>query len=359
MKVGTAPGWAAVLGPARRVDVRSGWAGRRQVALGAVAVGIAADWLLGEPPAAWHPVAGFGRAMTGLEHRCYADSRGRGALYAAVGAGSAALTGWLLERGAAGWPPMRASGSGGPAVGSGGSAAGRMLRGGAGVVLATYVAVAGRALAAAAGEVGEALDSGDLEAARARLPALVSRDPAGLDEAEIVRAVVESVAENTVDAVVAAAMWAALGGAPAVLAYRAVNTLDAMVGHLSPRYTRFGWASARADDLAGWVPARLTALLVAALRPGAARPVWTAVRNQASRHPSPNAGVVEAAFAAALGVRVGGANVYGGRQELRPQLGTGRAPAAGDIARAVRLSRQIAAAVAVLGLAGSRRWWGR
>jgi adenosylcobinamide-phosphate synthase len=350
--VGPAPGWAPVLRRVLPADIGSGWAGRRPVALGAVAAGIAADWLLGEPPAAWHPVAGFGRAMAGLEHRCYADSRRRGAAFAAVGAGSAALAGWLLDRGAASWPLKRAAGSGG-------SGAGATLRRGAGAGLATYVAVAGRALAAAAADVAQALDSGDLEAARARLPALVGRDPAGLDEPEIVRAVVESVAENTVDAVVAAAVWAALGGAPAVLAYRAVNTLDAMVGHLSPRYTRFGWASARADDLAGWVPARLTAVLVAALRPAAAGQVWTAVRNQAGRHPSPNAGVVEAAFAAALGVRVGGANVYAGRQELRPQLGTGRAPAAGDIARAVRLSRQVAAAVAVLGLAGSRGWWRR
>ena len=348
----TAPPRAPGFRRTRHAAAGVGWAGRRQVALGAVAAGIAADWLLGEPPAPWHPVAGFGRAMTGLEHRWYADSRRRGAAYAAVGAGSAALAGWLLERGAARWPSPRPTGSGA-------APAAATLRRGAGVVLATYVAVAGRALAAAAGEVGEALAAGDLGAARARLPALVGRDPAGLDEAEIVRAVVESVAENTVDAVVAAAMWAAVGGAPAVLAYRAVNTLDAMVGHLSPRYARFGWASARADDLAGWIPARLTALLVAALRPCEARRVWTAVKNQAGSHPSPNAGVAEAAFAAALGVRLGGANVYDGRPELRPQLGTGRAPAAGDIARAVRLSRQVGAAVAVLGLAGSRGWWRR
>jgi adenosylcobinamide-phosphate synthase len=129
-----------------------------------------------------------------------------------------------------------------------------------------------------------------------------------------------------------------------------------MVGHLSPRYARFGWAAARADDLACWIPARLTAALVAAVRPAAAGRVWIAVRSQASAHPSPNAGVAEAAFAAALGVRLGGYNVYQGRRELRPAVGTGPPPEAADIARAVRLSRHVTAAVALLGLAGSYPW---
>jgi adenosylcobinamide-phosphate synthase len=226
----------------------------------------------------------------------------------------------------------------------------------AGVAFATYVAVAGRALAEAANEVATPLAAGDIDAARARLPSLVGREPDGLDEGEIVRAVVESVAENTVDAVVGAALWAAGGGAAAVLAYRAVNTLDAMVGHRSPRYARFGWAAARADDIAGWLPARLTALLVAAVRPGAAPRVWAAVRHQARAHPSPNAGVAEAAFAAALGVRLGGANTYAGRRELRPWLGAGSPPRPPDIARAIRLSRHVSAAAAFLGLVGSRPW---
>src|SRR5207249_261303 len=102
-------------------------------------------------------------------------------------------------------------------------------------------------------------DDGTDVAGRAALPALVGRDPAGMDEAEMARAVVESVAENTVDAVVAPAFWAAVGGAPGALAYRAVNTMDAMVGHRSPRYQAYGWASARLDDAAGYLPARLTA----------------------------------------------------------------------------------------------------
>jgi adenosylcobinamide-phosphate synthase len=311
------------------------WVATRRPALAAVTAGIAADWLLGEPPAHWHPVAGFGRAMSWLEAGWYADTRGRGALHAAAGTGAAAAAGWTLGRGA----PTQAG------------------RGWAALALATYIAVAGRALALAAKDVAAALEAGDLGTARARLPALVGRDPAGLDEREAVRAVVESVAENTVDAVVAAALWGAVGGAPAVLAYRAVNTLDAMVGHRSPRYARYGWAAARTDDLAAWVPARFTALLVAVVRPGAAGPIWQAVRRQAGAHPSPNAGVAEAAFAAALGVRLGGCNTYEGRQEHRAQLGTGVAPSAPDIHRAVRLSRHVTAAVAVLGLALAGRWW--
>ena len=169
----------------------------RPAALGAVAAGIAADWLLGEPPASWHPVAGFGRAMEGLEARWYADSRGRGIAYAAAGAGAAALAGSLLDR-ARPAHPGRAAGAGPPAW-----------------PWPPTSRWPGRALAEAAGAVDAALAAGDLDAARARLPALVGRDPTGLDEAEIVRAVVESVAENTVDAVVAAALWAACGGAPA------------------------------------------------------------------------------------------------------------------------------------------------
>jgi len=271
--------------------------------------------------------------MLWLERRSYADSRLRGTAYATTGVGGAAVAGWILA--ALIRRPYRA-----------------LV-----VILATYVAVAGRALASAAYSVAAPLEGGDLDTARTRLPSLVGRDPASLDEAGVARAVVESVAENTVDAVVAPALWAALGGAPAVLAYRALNTLDAMVGHPTPRYARFGWASARADDVAAWVPARLTAVLVASVRPQAAPAVWRAVRHQAGAHPSPNAGVAEAAFAAALGVRLGGVTVYAGRVEDRPILGAGEPPTVADIRRAVRLGRHVTAAVTVAGLAWSGRWW--
>ena len=190
------------------------------------------------------------------------------------------------------------------------------LGGFAGVVtrstaLATYVAVAGRALGEAAGQVDEALAAGRLDRARSLLPALVGRDPDGLDEKEVCRAVIESVAENTVDAVVAPALWAAVLGAPGALGQRAVNTMDAMVGHRDDRYLNYGWAAARLDDVVAWVPARVTVGLVMASRPRHAGAVARVVRRDAGRHPSPNSGVAEAAFAAALGLRLGGPSRYG------------------------------------------------
>jgi adenosylcobinamide-phosphate synthase len=157
---------------------------------------------------------------------------------------------------------------------------------------------------------------------------------------------VESVAENTVDAVVAPALWAVALGAIGAVAYRGVNTLDAMVGHRSDRYRNYGWAAARLDDLANWVPARMTAALVAAVRPGRAAAIWRAVRSDAGSHPSPNAGVAEAAFAAALGLRLGGTNRYGGRVEVRPPLGDGRPAGPSDIRAAARLSRDVTLALA-------------
>ena len=288
--------------------------------MSALALGLVADRLLGEPPASVHPVVAFGRVMRGVERSLYRDRRAAGVAHALIGAGVGVAAGGL--------------------VGS--------------TAIATWVAVAGRALGEAATRVGAALDAGDLDRARDLLPALVGRDPSALDEKEIARAVVESVAENTVDAVVAPALWAAVAGAPGALGYRAVNTLDAMVGHHSARYENYGWASARLDDLAGWVPARATAALVAGVRPSAARSVWHAVRTQAPAHPSPNAGVAEAAFAAALGLRLGGKNRYGDRVELRPPLGTGRPAEAGDIARAVALSRDVCALVVVISAISTR-----
>ena len=290
----------------------------------AAAAGLALDRLLPEPPTTVHPVALFGIVMTGLERRIHRDARGAGIVYALAGI----------------------------AVGLG---AGVVVRS---TALATSSAVAGRALAVTAGDVGEALGTDDVVRARELLPSLVGRDPSGLGSGEIARAVVESVAENTVDAVVAPAFWGAVAGAPGALGYRSVNTLDSMVGHRSLRYANFGWASARLDDALTWVPARLTAVLVAAVRPQAARAVWGAVRRQAPAHPSPNAGVAEAAFAAALGVRLGGSNTYGDRTEDRPALGMGRPPGVDDIGAAVRLSGDVTAALAgVLALIGCAQWW--
>ena len=186
---------------------------------------------------------------------------------------------------------------------------------------------------------------------RALLPWLCGRDPAYLDADGLARAALESVAENTSDAQVAPMMWAAAGGAPAVLLYRGANTLDAMVGHPSPRYARFGWAAARLDDVANYLAARLAGVLVVVCAravggsAGAAARAW---RRDAHRHPSPNAGVVEAAFAGALGVRLGGPTQYRHELQIRPTLGDGPPPRADDLRRAVRLSRAVQAAAAAL-----------
>ncbi|MET0459971.1 MAG: adenosylcobinamide-phosphate synthase CbiB [Ilumatobacteraceae bacterium] len=304
-----------VIGPATdllgRRSSRLSWPARA----GSVAAGLALSQVLPEPPNRYHPVAWFGSTMERAEQRRYRDDRARGVQHTAIGAALAAATGF----------------------------AGRLLVGATAMnVVATTVTVGGRMLTSEAVAVGAALDAGDLDEARGRLPALVGRDPSSLSADEVARAVVESVAENSVDAVVAPVLWGAVAGGAGALTYRAINTMDAMVGHHSDRFEQFGWASARLDDLVNWVPARVAAALVALLRPRRAREVWRAVRVDAPRHPSPNAGVVEAAFAAALGLRLGGVNRYGERVEERASLGRGRSPTARDIAAAVRLSHQLA-----------------
>jgi adenosylcobinamide-phosphate synthase len=292
----------------------------REFVYGAAA-GLAGDLLLGDPRRG-HPVAAFGRAAGAVEHVLWRDHRGWGALHATLCAGGAAAAAALLARGVRGLPD----------------------RGTASVALtaaATWAVVGGTSLGREARSIGDALAAGDLERARERLPHLCGRDPQYLNEQQIARAVVESVAENTSDAVVGALVWGALAGVPGLVGFRAVNTLDAMVGHKSVRYRRFGWASARLDDVAGWPGARLTAGL-AVLAGEDARGAVRAWRADARTHPSPNAGSVEAAFAGALGVRLGGTLSYAGRVEHRPVLnGAGRPVQFGDIERAVQLSHRV------------------
>ncbi|WP_241037026.1 cobalamin biosynthesis protein [Blastococcus litoris] len=296
-----------------------------------LALGSAADLLLGDPRRG-HPVAGFGTTALAVERRTYRDSRPAGAAHVLLLTGTTALAGTALDRRTLSRPVARALVT----------------------AAATWAVLGGTSLGRAATTMQRALDAGDLPAARAALPALAGRDPDGLGEPELARATVESVAENTSDAAVAPLVWGALGGIPGLLAYRAVNTLDAMVGHRSPRYQRFGWAAARLDDAANWLPARLTAALTVACAPlvggspGGALRAW--LRDGAA-HPSPNSGRCEAAAAGALGLRLGGRNVYGSRIEVRPPLGDGRAPRAGDIPRAVRLSRAVWTAAAILATA--------
>jgi adenosylcobinamide-phosphate synthase len=306
----------------------------RQSGLGSgLLLGTALDALLVDPSAA-HPVAAFGSAATRTERRLWAATRARGALFTAACIAPVAAAGWALQR-LARRGPLRRIGI---------------------TAVATWTVLGAASLARQASKIAEALDAGDLATARDRLPALCGRDPDQLDAPEIARATVESVAENTSDAVVAPLFWGAVAGVPGLLAYRAINTLDAMVGHRSERYERFGWAAARLDDAANWAPARATALLTVALARvagGSPRRALMIVRRDGAAHPRPNAGRCEAAFAGALGVRLGGANVYHGRVEQRGLLGDGPAPAVADIGRAVRLSRRITLAAALISAAAA------
>jgi adenosylcobinamide-phosphate synthase len=299
-----------------------------------IGLGVVADRVLGDPRRG-HPVAGFGRVAAALEQRMYADDRRAGAGYLAMLVGGAVLLGVALER-----------------LGRGSASVSILV-----TAAATWATLGGRSLQREAGIISEQLTANDLAAARIQIRHLVGRDPATLGSTEIVRACVESIAENTSDAVVAPLLWGAIAGVPGLLGYRAANTLDAMVGHHSTRYQNFGWAAARFDDVLNWVPARLTGLAAALCAPAvagsAARSLATVVRDSA-RHPSPNAGVVEAAFAGALDVQLGGVNSYAGRTEDRGVLGRGRPVRPDDIGRATRLA-SLTATLSV-GLAVGLRW---
>jgi adenosylcobinamide-phosphate synthase len=292
------------------------------------------DAVLGDPRRG-HPVAAFGGAATRAETMLWLDSRGRGVAMVATCLAPVALAGLAGQRLTRNRPAL-------------------IL---AATALASWTVLGGASLGGSALALGRALDAGDLAAARRMLPTLCGRDPAQLDAAGLARAAVESVAENTSDAVVAPLLWGAAFGLPGLLGYRAVNTLDAMIGQRSPRYQRFGWAAARLDDVANLIPARITGLLAVALAPtvgGSSRRALRILLRDGRRHPSPNAGQCEAAFAGALGVRLGGRNSYQGRAEQRGRLGDGRPAAAPDISRAVRLSRLVSAAA--LGLAAIVAW---
>ncbi|MDD3888400.1 MAG: adenosylcobinamide-phosphate synthase CbiB [Syntrophomonadaceae bacterium] len=168
------------------------------------------------------------------------------------------------------------------------------------------------------------LSSGDLPQARKALSMVVGRDTENLDESEIVRGMVETVAENTVDGITAPLFYGFLGGPPLALAYKAINTLDSMIGYKDERYLDLGWAGARLDDLANYIPARLTGLiylLIAPFTPGGLGNVWRTIKRDAGRHLSPNSGIPEAAVAGALEVQLGGVNYYRGVASLRATMG--------------------------------------
>jgi adenosylcobinamide-phosphate synthase len=290
--------------------------------------GVVADWVVGDPRR-WHPVAGFGAVAAAVERRWWRPSRAAGVAYVLVLVGGVAVAVAVVDRGLGRRPVARV-----------------LLLG-----VVTWSALGGRSLAQAGQLLADAVRRGDLAGARRLAPTLVGRDPGGLDGSQLCRAAVESVAENTADAVVGPLLWGVLAGPAGVAAYRAANTLDAMVGHHSPRHERFGWAAARLDDLLTWPAARLGAGLTCVLAPlvgGDGRRAWQTLRRDGGAHPSPNAGRLEAAFAGALGVRLGGVNRYGDRVERRPSLGCGPAPGPDDVDRAVRLSLLVGSAAAAI-----------
>jgi adenosylcobinamide-phosphate synthase len=310
--------------------------GRAADAVGLL-VGYGLDAAFGDPRR-FHPVAGFGTAAGALERRLYAPSRRSGAVFTVVAVGAPLLGGVAASVLTRRHPVARA----------------------ALVAAATWTVLGGRTLRREAGIMAGHLERADLPAARGRLNHLCGRDPSTLDSPELARATVESVAENTSDAIVAPLLWGAVAGLPGLLGYRAANTLDAMVGHRSARYARFGTPSARLDDVLNLLPSRLTGLLTIAAAPAAggeraeALRVWRRDRND---HPSPNAGQCESAMAGALGVRLGGRNVYFGRSETRPFLGDGPKPGPAQLRGAARISGAVGLAAAVLaaGVAFARR----
>lgn len=323
-------------GSPNRSGSRTAGSGRYEArwaeALGMLA-GVAIDAVLADPRHG-HPVALFGRAAAALEKRMYGDARARGFLYVGLCAGPVALLGYAATR--PGSPVVRGVLS----------------------AVATWSVLGGTTLGREGVAMAGFLEADDLAGARKRLSHLCGRDPSRLEAPELARATVESIAENTSDAVVAPLFWGAVAGVPGMLAYRAINTLDAMVGHHNTRYERFGWAAARLDDVVNLVPARITGLLTALVAPlagGSVRRAATVLRKDGHRHPSPNAGRCEAAFAGALDVTLGGTNVYGDHVEHRPEMGDGPKPSIQDIRRSVRLARAVGLAAAGLAVLAAFR----
>lgn len=296
------------------------------VAIGLL-LGWAADRALGDPRRG-HPVALFGTWAGWVETRTHRDSRAAGVLTEAL----------VLA------PPLAL-----------GVAATRLPGPARALATAalTWAALGGTSLGREGLAVHDLLASDDLPGARTRVRNLVGRVTDDLTADEVARAAVESVAENTSDAVVGTLVWGAALGPLGVVLHRTANTLDAMHGHRTARYTRFGWAAARLDDLLGWVPARATVLATAAASPlRAGEVVRTAVRDGRD-HPSPNAGPVEAGFAAALGLRLGGRTVYASGAEDRVVMGSGPAPTVADLPRAVLLARRVGV-VTLVAVVGAR-----
>jgi adenosylcobinamide-phosphate synthase len=267
---------------------------------------MALDLFLGDPRWLPHPVRAIGRLTSGLEgpaRRLVRRPRLAGALVTLLVVGASAALTWLMVATCAGLHPV----------------AGWVVGG-----LLIYSTVALRDLIRHARTVHRALSDGNLEVARVRVGRIVGRDTEHLDEGEVTRAAVESVAESIVDGITAPLFWAVIGGPAGAMAYRAANTLDSTFGYMDEKHREFGWASARLDDVANYLPARLTApviTLAAFLLRMRARSSWRILRRDARQHASPNAGFAESAVAGALGVQLGGLNYYFGKPSKKPTIG--------------------------------------
>jgi adenosylcobinamide-phosphate synthase len=290
---------------------------------------VALDAAIGDPRTCPHPVRAIGAVIA------WSDRRIR----------SLCRSPWMLRLAGAGLAFVIPAGSylaGEWVIEQAGSLFSRL---GQGVAIGlAFTTLAGRDLLDHVREVSRELSSGNLPGARQAVAMIVGRDTQALPEPEIVRATVETVAESTADGVIAPLLYLAIGGAPLALAYKAVNTLDSMIGHRDARYEHLGWASARLDDLVNWIPARLTAgliVLAAGLTTGRWQRMhesWRILVQDGHRHPSPNSGRPEAAMAGALGVQLGGVNYYDGQAQERPRMGESlRRLKAGDIAEASRI----------------------
>lgn len=285
------------------------------------------DAALGDPRWLPHPVVGMGRLAALVEAplrtiaRGPAAQRAAGSVLVVMVAGTSAIAAY----GAVHWLSRFSPATGGVLS-----------------VLLLYTALAHRSLRQHLHAVLVPLSGGDLPAARQAVARVVGRDTDRLDESEVARAAVETLAESTSDGIVAPLLYGLVGGAPLALTYKAVNTLDSMVGYRNEQYRYFGTAAARLDDLLNWVPARITALvmiLAGAALGHPARKGWRTVVADARRHPSPNAGYPEAAMAGLLGLRLGGTNFYHGVPSRRPVLGSGgREPQALDIIAGMRIA---------------------
>ena len=293
-----------------------------------VATALLLDAVLGEPPEAVHPIVLMGLLISAFEKRALRLENPRSRRLAGIVlALSVPSLVFVSTRKILGVVPRKPGWVMGTAL------------------LCTTLSM--RGLAEAAGEVERGLREGRLDRSRRQVGRLVGRDTDDLSESEVCRAAVESVAENTSDGVVAPMLYGVLFGAPGALAYKALNTLDSMVGYRQPPYEDLGWASARLDDLANLAPSRLTMLCTAAISGCPLRTLLSALR-YGPLTASPNAGMAEAAFAGALGVKLGGANTYGGVLREGPRLGDGRLPVAGDIRRVVRLMRRCCVLAVIL-----------